>query len=318
MVKAGITGCDNLRAAELVRVLINHPDVELKWVCGAGMIGSRLDQVVPGIVGECDLELEAAGRLDEVDVVFTCEPLGQASMSDDITTLPEGLKIIDLSGRHNLDHGVVLPWKYGLSEMQRRVLVHDTQYITVPGIAATASLLTLMPIARNQKLNNPLAIHVEMGTMAFPCEGKTIDGMDLIQWTETQRREIEMVLGQCQSSVNQPVALTIAPVGERRTLAVTVNIKTAVDEKTFRQLYDQYYDDHNFVSIVDRPVVAADVENTNKCLINIVNNGLAGEFTVHAVMDLLLKGSAGNAVHAMNLMFGLHERVGLALKGTGC
>ena len=278
MVKVGITGCDNLRAAELVRVLINHPDVELKWVCGAGMIGSRLDQVVPGIVGECDLELEAAGRLDEVDVVFTCEPLGQASMSDDITTLPEGLKIIDLSGRHNLDHGVVLPWKYGLSEMQRRVLVHDTQYITVPGIAATASLLTLMPIARNQKLNNPLAIHVEMGTMAFPCEGKTIDGMDLIQWTETQRREIEMVLGQCQSSVNQPVVLTI----------------------------------------VDRPVVAADVENTNKCLINIVNNGLAGEFTVHAVMDLLLKGSAGNAVHAMNLMFGLHERVGLALKGTGC
>ena len=85
-----------------------------------------------------------------------------------------------------------------------------------------------------------------------------------------------------------------------------------------RQLYEQYYSDHNFVFLVDRPIVAADVENTNKCLIRLDKDERKGLLTVHAVMDLLLKGGAGTAVHAMNLLFGLHERAGLALKATGC
>jgi N-acetyl-gamma-glutamyl-phosphate reductase len=60
------------------------------------------------------------------------------------------------------------------------------------------------------------------------------------------------------------------------------------------------------------------VENTNKCLIHLEKDEACRLLTVHAVMDVLLKGSAGNAVHLMNLLFGLHERVGLSLKATGC
>ena len=318
MVNVGITGCDNLRAAELVRILLNHPDVELKWVSGANRKGSRLDHIVPGIADECDLIIETEPHFDEVDVVFTCEPQGLSALVDNDTALPEGLKVIDLSGSHNLDHGVMLPWKYGMSEMQRRVLVHDAQYVTVPGNAATASLLALMPMARNLLLNSPLTLHVAMGDMAFPSDGKTIDGLDVSQWLEAQQKEIELVLGQCQSSFSQPVTLTISPLRERRTLAVAARFKTGVDSEMIRQLYDQYYDDHSFVSIVDRPLVTADVENTNKCLIRIDKDEPSGAVTVHAVMDVLLKGCAGNAVHAMNLMFGFYERAGLALKATGC
>jgi N-acetyl-gamma-glutamyl-phosphate reductase len=70
--------------------------------------------------------------------------------------------------------------------------------------------------------------------------------------------------------------------------------------------------------MVDRPITIADVENTNKCLIRIVKDEGSGEVTIHAVTDALLKGCAGNAVHAMNLLYGLHEKAGLALKGSGC
>ena len=72
MIGVGIIGCANLHAAELVRILINHPDVELMWVQDAGLAGMRLEQVVPGVVGECNLTIEREGTLDDVDVVYLC------------------------------------------------------------------------------------------------------------------------------------------------------------------------------------------------------------------------------------------------------
>ena len=318
MVRVGITGCDNLRAAELVRILINHPDVELVWVKGAGTGDTRLDQIVPGIIGECDLTIHSGGELGEVDVVFTCDARGQLDDTLGALGLTEETRIIDLSGSHNLDHGVDQPWKYGLPEMQRRILVHETRQATVPGNAALVSLLALMPLARNLLLNSPVTLHVGIGPMAFPDEGKTIDGFDLASWTNIQRQEVEMALKQCQSSFDQPVTFTISPLEERRTIAAAAQFKCGLDGEMIRQLYDQYYDDHNFVFIVDHPIVTADVENTNKCLIRLDKDDQTGMLIIHAVMDVLLKGGAGTAVHVMNLMFGLHERVGLALKGTGC
>ena len=318
MVKVGITGCDNLRAAELVRILINHPDVDLMWVKGAGIGGTRLDHIVPGIIGECELTLNPACKQEDVDVVFACDKREHLTATLHSLDLTDATHIIDLSGSHNLDHGVEHPWKYGLPEMQRRVLVHEAQLATVPGNAAMVSLLALMPMSRNLLINNPVSLHVGMGARAFPVEGKSIDGFGINSWADVQRQEVEMALKKSQSGFNQPVTLSITPIAERRTVAVTAQFKCNVEDEMIRELYDQYYDDHNFVFMVDRPIVTADVENTNKCLIRLEKDEGTGILTVHAMMDLLLKGSAGNAVHVMNLMFGLHERVGLALKATGC
>lgn len=317
MIKVGIVGCDHLRAAELVRVLINHPDVELMWVTGSCDAGTRLDSIVPGIIGECNLTVSAQASLDDVDVVFVCGSRAQVSALLPTLVLPENVKVIDLSGSHNMDHGEDKVWKYGLGEMQRRLLVHDARLVTVPGNVATASLLALMPMARNLMLNSPITLRVGMGAMAFPDQDKTLDGLNSVEWAHDQQREVALALTQCQSSFGQPVDLTISPIAECRILAVAARFKCGVDEETIRQLYEQYYEDHNFVFLVDKPIVGADVANTNKCIIRLEKDEHSGELTVHAVIDLLLKGNAGNAVHMMNLLFGLHERVGLALKGSG-
>lgn len=319
MIKVGVIGYNNLRAAELLRLLINHPDVELKWVRDAcGDTGLRLDHVVPGIVGECDLAVEPLSTLDDIDLLYLCDTRDQVASLLDTLSLPDDLRVIDLSGCNNMNHGPDSRWKYGLSEMQRRVLVHDTRWVTVPGNAASVAMMALMPMARNLLLNSPLTLHVAIGVAALPDARHTLDGMTASQWALDQQREVSMALRQCQSSFGQPVTLTVTPLAERRTLAVAARFKCSVDGEMIRQLYEQYYEDHNFVFIVDRPIVTADVENTNKCLLFIDKDERGGLLTVHAVMDVLLKGSAGNAVHAMNLLFGLHERVGLALKGTGC
>lgn len=318
MIKVGIVGCGNLPAAELVRVLINHPDVELKWVQADGKQGTRIDRLVPGIIGECDLTAVAEGPLDAVDLVYLCGNRAEVSSRLSRLDVPDGVRVIDLSGSHNQDHGEDKPWTYGLSEMQRRVLVHEARQVTVPGNAATASLLALMPMARNLLLNNPLDLHVAMGQSAFTDDGMTLGGMTAADWAKDQQREVALALKQCQPNFNQPVTMTVTPLAERRTLTVAARFKCDLDGEMIKQLYEQYYDDHNFVFIVNRPIVAADVENTNKCLLYLDKNEQSGELTVHAVMDVLLKGSAGNAVHVMNLLFGLHEKVGLALKATGC
>lgn len=318
MIKVGVSGCDTLRAQELVRVLVNHPDVELRWVSDHGHAGMRLDQVVPGILGESDLEVVADGSLEDLDLVFLCSNRTQVASCLASAEIPDGLHVIDLSGSHNMNHGEELPWKYGLSEMQRRTLVHDTRWITLPGSAAAASLLALMPLVRNHKIDSPLTVRVELGQSVLGCDAGTIDGMPLEEWAKDQRQEVEFALSQCQPGFSQPVELIVAPHPHRRTLAVTACLKCDMDEWALRELFEQYYDDHNFVFVVNRSHSMADVENTNKCLITLDKDESTGVLTVNAVMDVLLKGAAGNAVHAMNLMFGLHERVGLALKGTGC
>lgn len=308
MIKVGITGCDDLRAAELIRVLINHPDVDLKWVTASCPPETRLDSIVHGIVGESDLIANHIGGVDDVDVIFAC---GRDDLSHLTSQNMSGsVSVIDLTGAHNLDHGGGKPWTYGMSEMQRRVLVHDATHVTVPGCAAVASLLAVMPMARNLLLNNPLTLRVAVGSVMYPD--------DVLAWTRQQRDEVALALTLCQSSFNQPIDLSVTQLAERRSLAVAARFKCGVDEEMIRQLYEQYYADHNFVFLVDRPVVTADVENTNKCLIRLDKDERSGMLTVHAVMDALLKGCVGNAVHSMNLMFGLHERVGLALKASGC
>lgn len=318
MVKVGIAGCDNLRGAELVRILINHPDVDLMWVKATSVGSVRLDEVVPGIVGECGLMINPEGELGNVDVVFTCGHRDQCAATLETLRLNDDTHIIDLSGCHNLDDDQHQSWKYGLSEMQRRNLVHDTMRATVPGNAAMVSLLALLPMARNLLLNSPIELRVAMGETAFPEQGKTIDGLDIDAWAALQQQEVVLNLKRCQSSFDQDVKLTISPLAERRTLAVDARFRTSVDSEMIRQLYDHYYSDHNFVFLVDRPIVTADVENTNKCLLYLEKDDSSQMLTIHAVMDLLLKGSAGTAVHVMNLLFGLHERVGLNLKATGC
>ena len=319
MIKVGITGCDMLRGAELVRILINHPDVELLWAktsSGAELV--PLAELVPGIVGETALMVNDPDAPSEVDVIFTCGNPEQTQRFMESINLTSETRVIDLSGCHNLDHGTDKLWKYGLSEMQRRVLVHDTQLVTVPGKCATVAMIALMPMARNLLLNSQPTLHFGLGTIDYNEVPKDSGGVITDEWLQAQRQEIGMALVQCQSSFDQPVMLTVSPIAEKRTIAVAARFKCGVDDEMVRQLYEQYYDDHNFVYLVDRPIVAADVENTNKCLIRIEKDERNGLLNVHAVMDSLLKGSSGNAVHSMNLLFGLHEKAGLALKGTGC
>jgi len=201
MIKTGVCGCDDLVAAELVRALMRHPDVDLRWVSSSHPAGSRLDAIVPGLVGETDMEVVALlpEPLDGVDVVFVCDP----SVSFD-GELPEGVRIIDLTGNHNVEACVdeSSAWTLGMPEMTRRVLVHDCYRAAVPGAAVVATLLALLPLARNLLLNSPVDVRLGVGKVALPA---LVRGMDAQQWLSQQQHEAIQVLTCCQTSYTQPV-----------------------------------------------------------------------------------------------------------------
>jgi N-acetyl-gamma-glutamyl-phosphate reductase len=97
-----------------------------------------------------------------------------------------------------------------------------------------------------------------------------------------------------------------------RGIMAVAYIDCPVDLDHIRKIYEEYYDDHNFTFITDKAPDLKDVVNTNKCIIHLEKVG--DKLLVTSVIDNLLKGAAGTAVHNMNLLFGLHERVGLHLK----
>ena len=95
---------------------------------------------------------------------------------------------------------------------------------------------------------------------------------------------------------------------------IEVDLADEASRKPYRELYDKYYEDHNFTFVIDRMPDLKDVVNTNKCLLHLVKEG--NKLLIVSVIDNLLKGASGTAVHNMNLLFGLHERVGLNLKAS--
>ena len=289
MIKAGVYGARNEVTATLVKILLFHPDVNLIWVCD-GQPATRLDKLYPWLTGDTDLETvsELSEELDEVDVVLfarvpSTKELNALSLNDDV-------KVIDVTGRYNLDEDVT----YGLGEINRKLLVHDCFKVAIPDAVAHAIELALLPLAKNLMITTNVAVNVQGDAFDIP----------------STQREVCRLLKGVQSSFVHDVSITCeTPAQASTAILVTASLGCRTDMEVLRDLYENYFDDHNFTYIIDYKPQASHVLGTNKCLLHLERIG--DELQVTAAIDGRLKGCAGNAVHNLNLLFGLHERVGL-------
>ena len=297
MINIGITGGDTLVAGELVRLLINHPDSCLKWVTSNNASGP-LNKLHKGLTGECDITFSPP-LLNEVDVVFCCDKASaqwvmQAAASHEL------LRIIDLT--QSITHKSIT---YGLCEINRKFMVHDCyDIINIPTPEAMVTLLALVPLAKNLMLSSNITASIARSNLCSTHITPNIEGC---------HDEISAVVKAMQHSYDKEIDISVAT-SSMHPRAITATVTTACDVPldTVKQLFLDYYDDHNFTFTCDEAIDPSHVINTNKCLINIASDGT--NLTIGTVADSLLKGAAGNAVHAMNLLFGLQERTGLALK----
>lgn len=318
MIKVGIIGGAGYTAGELLRLLINHPDVEIVFVNSASNAGNRITDVHSGLFGETDLVFTDQLPLDEIDCLFFCTAHGDTRKFMESHTLPETLRVVDLSMDYRIEsdeHDFV----YGLPELNRKRIIR-ARHIANPGCFATAIQLGLLPLAKNLLLNNPVHITAITGSTGA---GQKPSATSHFSWrnnnmsvykpfTHQHLPEIRQSLSQLQHSF--ATDLNFIPVRGDFARGIFVSMYTdcpvALDE--IRRLYDEYYDDHSFTFVTDANLDLKQVVNTNKCLIHLEKHG--DKLLILTAIDNLLKGASGQAVHNMNLLFGLTEVAGLKLK----
>lgn len=321
MIKAGIIGGAGYTAGELIRLLINHPDVELRWVNSNSNAGNKVCDVHQGLVGETDIKFTTQTPLDDIDVLFCCTPHGESRKFIGSHSIPEDLRIIDLSTDFRNNDGSH-DFVYGLPELNRPTIVNGARHIANPGCFATCIQLALLPLAKNLLLNsviNVTAITGSTGAGVKPSPTSHYswrnDNVSIYKPFKHQHlAEIKQSLTQLQHSFKSDINFIPMRGCFSRGILASVYLDCPIDLDVLRELYDSYYDDHNFTFVIDRMPDLKDVVNTNKCLLHLVKED--GKLLIVSVIDNLLKGAAGTAVHNMNLLFGLHERVGLTLKGS--
>lgn len=305
MIKAAITGVKSPIAGELIRILVNHPDVELMALHAPGMGACRVSSIHHGLIGEDIPELSERFDPSDADVLFICNPPVEAAAILDSIENPalKDLRVIDLSGAARGRHGYVC----GISEIYRKQLVRGATRAFIPSPEATVALIMLHPLAANLLL--PQA-DITL----------TVDACNNYTTASDAPLTVREVLAELQHSFTGDVRFTRIAVSDdkdamQRGLRISATIPSAMLPADIALLYDNIYDDHNFSYTVLNSLHTREAEGTHKCLISLTSPA-PDTLRVEAVADLRMRGGAGDAVHVMNLLFGLHERVGLSLKAS--
>ena len=306
MIRAAIAGGSTSRAGEVIKLLVNHPDVEIIWVNDPDLKGHSLYEIHKGLRGETYMRFSAEPSTDNIDVLFLCfdDPDDTASFLHSIC-LPESVKMIDLSGLFRDPSDTDSPWVYALPELNRKPLVRGATRAAVPGALATAALLGLLPMAKH------LMLTADIHASAVVPDAYAEPGEALVLLDHEQTGEITSALQSLQSSCSRPLFFVVTAGGWTRGISLVMYFKCAVAEDELLALYNEYYADHSFTFMSDSVPSLSEVTGTAKCIINL--RKVDDRVAISVAIDDVLKGSAAQAVHAMNLLFGLQERVGLML-----
>lgn len=316
MIKTGIYGADSKSAADLIKVLLHHPDVDVRWLCATGAsAGVAAAGFHPCLAGETDLYFISNPPLSSVDVVFLCAPASQNRLL--LTTVPDippTLKIIDLSGEFRKVESDDLQFVYALPELNRKALVRGATRAAVPSIIADAVAMPLLPLAKNLLLNSAIRSTVVASAAVLPEEKRCSARENIISLegsTGDTELEIAGLLSQLQSSFNSKISLFAFATGVSSGLLSVSEVTTNIAIEEIKNIYHNFFDDHNFITIADTEPTIDNVRGTNKVIIHLRKTD--SRLIVTAAMDDKLKAFVGNAVHAMNLLFGLSEKTGLTL-----
>ena len=274
-----------------------------------------------GLYGETDLTFTEQTPFDQIDVLFFCTAHGDTRKFMESHTLPEELRLIDLSMDYRMEspeHDFV----YGLPELNRRRIVR-AKHIANPGCFATAIQLALLPLAKNLLLNNDVHVNAITGSTGAGQKPSPTshfswrnDNISIYKpFTHQHLAEIGQSLQQLQNSFSSHINFIPVRGNFARGIFVTAYLDCPVELPEIIKLYQEYYDDHSFTHIVDKNLDLKQVVGTNKCLLHLEKHG--DKLLITSIIDNLLKGASGQAVHNMNLLFGLEEKVGLHLKPVG-
>ena len=318
MIKAGVIGGAGYTGGELLRILVNHPDVEIEFVNSNSNAGNKLYTVHEGLIGETDMVFTDQLPFEKIDVLFSCLGHGDTKKFLESHTVPANVKIVDFTQDHRIK-AEGNDFVYGLPEMNREK-IKGAMHIANPGCFATAIQIGLLPLAKAGLLTNEInttAITGSTGAGQKPSATSHFswrnNNISVYKAFEHQHLlEIRQSLTQLQGKFD--TELNFIPV--RGDFARGIFVSTYMtSDLTIEQAYDLYndfYKDAAFTFVAEGNIDLKQVVNTNKAVVSVQKHG--NKLLVLSAIDNLLKGAAGQAVQNMNLLFGLDEKAGLKLK----
>lgn len=318
MIRAGIIGGAGYTAGELIRILLNHPEVEISWIHSTSNAGEPVDRIHSGLTGDTAMTFSDNHPLEEIDVVFLCSGHGHSSEFWKENRMPENLRVIDLAQDfRDRSEGYV----YGLPEANRNE-IEGCMKVANPGCFATAIQLALLPLAASGAIRGRIHVTGITGSTGAGVKPAATthfswrsDNVSVYKpFTHQHLKEIKMTLGEKQPGLDAEISFIPVRGDFARGIFAMATLDTSLSEEEVKKIYSDYYKDEPFTHFTDRNIDLKQVVNTNKALIQVVKH--EGELLVISAIDNLLKGASGQAVENMNLMFGLPEDCGLRLKAS--
>jgi N-acetyl-gamma-glutamyl-phosphate reductase len=338
-IKIAIFGGSGYGGSELLRILLQHPNADLRLVTANEQAGKPVGEVHRNLYGLTDLVFQTApddlSLLTDLDCVFLALPHGQAM--DVVPRLPANVKAIDLSGDFRLtdkdvfsqhygrEHTAMQAQEqfiYGLTETNREA-VRGARFIANPGCFATATLLGLAPLVAENLIEGRVIVDAKTGSSGSGAKAaanthhpQRMNSFYAYKpFTHQHVPEIEQELQHVGKWSNELIFMTHSlPVARGIFSSIYVEMKSELDEGRVHSIFEEFYRDSFFVRLVKGSPDINWVKTTNFCDLGFAVRGR--QLVVFSALDNLVKGAAGQAIQNMNLMFGLDETTGLMLLGT--
>lgn len=322
-INIGIVGGAGYTGGELLRILLNHPFVTVRFIHSNSQAGKPVWTTHTDLLGDTALTF-AGGDIapllvqDGLDALFLCSGHGASAKFMAEYDVSDDLTVIDLSTDFRDEHD---DFVYGLPELNRDRIAEATR-VANPGCFATAIQLALLPLAKAGFLRSDVQVSAMTGSTGagqalVPTTGFTWRANNVSVYkafTHQHLTEIRQSLTQLDPDFAG--AIHFIPYRGNFTRGIIANAYTPfagtlADAQT---LYRTYYEPHPFTHVSDAPVDVKQVVNTNKCLLHL--DAHDGQLLITSVLDNLTKGASGQAVQNLNVVFGLPEDTGLRLKAV--
>lgn len=335
MIKVGIVGGTGYTGVELLRLLAQHPDVELKVITSRGDAGTAVSDMFPSLRGRVGLKFEDPAKADlkSCDIVFFATPNGIA-MQQAPALLESGVRVVDLAADFRIRD--IVEWEkwygmqhacpewvakavYGLPEMNRAA-IRDARLVANPGCYPTAVQLGFKPLVEAGLVEvDHLVADAKSGVSGAGRKAEThilfSEASDNFKaYGVSGHRHLPEIRQGLAGMAKRPVGLTFVPHLTPLIRGIHATLYARIDKETdFQSLFEQHYANEPFVDVLpakSHPETRS-VRSANVCRIAVHRPQGGDTLVVLSVIDNLVKGAAGQAVQNMNIMFGCDEKTGL-------
>ena len=335
MIKVGVVGGTGYTGVELLRLLAQHPDAELKAITSRGEAGQPVADMFPSLRGRVDLAFETPqdARLADCDVVFFATPNGIA-MQQARELLAAGVRVVDLAadfriaevaewekwyGMSHASPDLVAEAVYGLPEMNRNK-IRGARLVANPGCYPTAVQLGFLPLVEAGLVDNGhLIADAKSGVSGAgrKAEVHTLfsEAADTFKaYGVPGHRHLPEIRQGLARMTGGPVGLTFVPHLTPLVRGIHATLYARLTKETDLQaLYEKRFRGERFVDVLpsgSHPETRS-VRGSNICRIAVHRPQAGDVVVILSVIDNLVKGAAGQAVQNMNIMFGLPEHLGV-------